>query len=149
VTFNTALPDSLPLSAETPEAFSFGFSDDPGIFDGPNSFASFSFSTDSDGNIVQGFFTLIIQGNLSPILLTTTSDGTVIFCLSSDEGICLPNTTPEIAPAGTWSSPPPGGLDNLPVSATPLPASLSLFAGGLGFVGYLTRRRKRQMIAVT
>jgi PEP-CTERM motif len=30
-----------------------------------------------------------------------------------------------------------------PVSATPLPATLPLFAGGLGFVGYLARRRKR------
>lgn len=30
------------------------------------------------------------------------------------------------------------------LSSTPLPASLPLFAGGLGFVGYLTRRRKRQ-----
>ena len=29
------------------------------------------------------------------------------------------------------------------VSATPLPATLPLFAGGLGFVGYLTRRRKK------
>jgi hypothetical protein len=29
------------------------------------------------------------------------------------------------------------------VSATPLPATLPLFAGGLGFVGYLTRRKKR------
>jgi hypothetical protein len=29
------------------------------------------------------------------------------------------------------------------VSATPLPTTLPLFAGGLGFVGYLTRRRKR------
>jgi hypothetical protein len=28
------------------------------------------------------------------------------------------------------------------VSATPLPATLPLFAGGLGFVGYLTRRKK-------
>ncbi len=30
-----------------------------------------------------------------------------------------------------------------PVSATPLPATLPLFAGGVGFVGYLTHRRKR------
>ena len=30
-----------------------------------------------------------------------------------------------------------------PVSSTPLPASLPLFAGGLGFIGYLTRRRKQ------
>jgi hypothetical protein len=28
-------------------------------------------------------------------------------------------------------------------AATPLPATLPLFAGGLGFVGYLTRRRKK------
>ena len=32
---------------------------------------------------------------------------------------------------------------NGPVSATPLPAALPMFAGGLGFVGYLTRRKKR------
>jgi hypothetical protein len=30
-----------------------------------------------------------------------------------------------------------------PVSATPLPATLPLFAGGLAFVGYLARRRKK------
>lgn len=29
------------------------------------------------------------------------------------------------------------------ISATPLPATLPLFAGGLGVVGYLTRRRKK------
>ena len=28
-------------------------------------------------------------------------------------------------------------------SATPLPGALPLFAGGLGFVGFLLRRRKR------
>jgi len=28
------------------------------------------------------------------------------------------------------------------VAATPLPATLPLFAGGLGFVGYLTGRKK-------
>ena len=30
------------------------------------------------------------------------------------------------------------------ISATPLPATLPLFAGGLGFVGYLTGRKKRK-----
>ena len=29
------------------------------------------------------------------------------------------------------------------INATPLPATLPLFAGGLGFVGFLTRRKKR------
>lgn len=32
---------------------------------------------------------------------------------------------------------------SLGVAATPLPAALPLFAGGLGFVGYLTKRRKQ------
>jgi hypothetical protein len=31
-------------------------------------------------------------------------------------------------------------------SATPLPAALPLFAGGLGFVGFLTRRKKRKTL---
>jgi hypothetical protein len=34
------------------------------------------------------------------------------------------------------------GIGDTP-TATPLPATLPLFAGGLGFVGYLTRRKKR------
>ena len=36
-----------------------------------------------------------------------------------------------------------GSLDEVP-AATPLPATLPLFAGGLGFVGYLTGRKKRK-----
>ena len=34
------------------------------------------------------------------------------------------------------------------ISATPLPATLPLFAGGLGFVGYLMRRKKRNAQAL-
>jgi hypothetical protein len=37
----------------------------------------------------------------------------------------------------------PGSFGASVLSTTPLPATLPLFAGGLGFVGYLTRRRKR------
>ena len=36
------------------------------------------------------------------------------------------------------------GLDAISVTATPLPAALPLFAGGLGVIGLLTRRRKRK-----
>jgi hypothetical protein len=39
-----------------------------------------------------------------------------------------------------------GGATITP-AATPLPATLPLFAGGLGFVGYLTRRRKQAVAA--
>lgn len=35
------------------------------------------------------------------------------------------------------------------VSPTPLPATLPLFVGGLGFIGYLTRRKKRDTQACT
>jgi hypothetical protein len=34
------------------------------------------------------------------------------------------------------------GVGNSPLSETPLPAALPLFAGGLGFVGFLAKRRK-------
>jgi len=44
------------------------------------------------------------------------------------------------------------GIDDLtfdsPVSATPLPAALPLFAGGLGILGVLGRRRKRKAAAL-
>jgi hypothetical protein len=39
---------------------------------------------------------------------------------------------------------PAGGIGNAPVSATPLPAALSLFASGLGALGLLGWRRKRR-----
>ena len=34
------------------------------------------------------------------------------------------------------------------VAATPLPAALPLFAGGLGVIAWLARRRKRQFASV-
>lgn len=47
---------------------------------------------------------------------------------------------------------PPGhlvylGLDNVDVTATPLPAALPLFAGGLGLMGLFARYRKRKVAA--
>jgi hypothetical protein len=36
------------------------------------------------------------------------------------------------------------GAATADLSATPLPAALPMFAGGLGFVGWLTRRRKQK-----
>jgi hypothetical protein len=34
----------------------------------------------------------------------------------------------------------------LAVAATPIPAALPLFAGGLGLMGFLARRRKRNVL---
>jgi hypothetical protein len=34
----------------------------------------------------------------------------------------------------------------LAVAATPIPAALPLFAGGLGLMGFLSRRRKRNVL---
>jgi hypothetical protein len=61
------------------------------------------------------------------------------FCLSY--GKCNPASF-----LYNWQSQQIAGASDLSftlVSATPLPATLPLFAGGLGFVGYLTRRRKQ------
>jgi hypothetical protein len=53
---------------------------------------------------------------------------------------------------GTVSSPPTGSSPQSTtetgfVSPTPLPAALPLFAGGLGMVGFLARRKKRNALA--
>jgi hypothetical protein len=40
-----------------------------------------------------------------------------------------------------------GTITSSLAATTPLPATLPLFAGGLGFVGYLTRRRKKAALA--
>lgn len=39
-------------------------------------------------------------------------------------------------------------IDNVSVTTTPLPAALPLFAGGLGMIGLLARRRKQKNAAV-
>ena len=36
------------------------------------------------------------------------------------------------------------GLDNVAVNAVPIPAALPLFAGGLGLMGWMARRRRGQ-----
>ena len=46
--------------------------------------------------------------------------------------------------AQDWNIVPGVSFTNIDPSPTPLPAALPLFAGGLGFVGLLVRRRKKQ-----
>jgi PEP-CTERM motif len=63
-------------------------------------------------------------------------------------GFDQPNTTPAPSPTGNnyGESPPAGfgGVGHFDVTATPLPAALPLLAGGLGIIGLLARRKKRQ-----
>jgi choice-of-anchor C domain-containing protein len=61
-------------------------------------------------------------------------------------------TTDILAFASTTTSIPPGSLpafgpalDNVSITPSPLPAGLPLFAGGLGVIGLLARRRKRKL----
>jgi hypothetical protein len=56
----------------------------------------------------------------------------------------VPNAT-DVTPGNNYDEfgPTGFGVGTFALTATPLPATLPLFAGGLGFVGYLTRRRHR------
>jgi hypothetical protein len=64
-------------------------------------------------------------------------------------GFYQPNST--VTPGNNYGEIAPGGfgVGTFSVSATPLPAALPLFASGLGFVGYLARRRKRARTCLT
>jgi len=67
-------------------------------------------------------------GGLSATDLYQTGLGPEDFIDECDTGSCGSLTAETTTPPGT----------------TPLPATLPLFAGGLGFVGYLARRKKRK-----
>jgi hypothetical protein len=55
-----------------------------------------------------------------------------------------PNST-DVTPGNNYDEIGPGGfgVGTFALTATPLPAALPLFAGGLGMIGLLARRRKR------
>ena len=50
--------------------------------------------------------------------------------------------------AQDWDITPGVSFTNVDPNPTPLPAALPLFAGGLGFVGLLVRRRKKQQASI-
>lgn len=74
-----------------------------------------------------------------------TPTGSVTLGLTTSNGLLLATT---FYNANDWSITPKISFDLDPASATPLPAALPLFAGGLGFMGFLVRRRKKQQAAV-
>ena len=95
---------------------------------------------DNTGNT--DFFNLpTTGGSLQTIGFAAT--GTIVDIAYLNDPFNIANST--YGP-GNWDF----AIDNvtfdqpLGTSATPLPATLPLFAGGLGFVGYLTKRRKQK-----
>lgn len=71
-----------------------------------------------------------------------TNPGTIatLLFLSDPTGVALLSFA-QTTPGGSEASP---IIDDVQVSATPIPAALPLLAGGLGMLGLLARRRKRK-----
>lgn len=101
----------------------------------------------TDGGL---YNTLIAGGNAGLYIATSTTTGDQIDIYLAQ---LLNGTSPDDLSTvywGTISSPPTASSPHSTtemgfVSPTPLPATLPLFAGGLGFVGYLTGRKKRKI----
>jgi hypothetical protein len=111
----TATVDSIPFTFTMPEIFSIGINPN-GSFNNlsaESAFVSSGSVAAPPNNLVQ----LQLNGPTSPYDLHVNNNGD------------LEDGTLTIGPA-------------VIASATPLPATLPLFAGGLGFVGYLTRRKR-------
>jgi len=90
--------------------------------------------------IVSGTHSYVSASNLDTKgVAVTTALGTFdIF------GAFVPNATDVTAGNNYDEFGPTGfGVGTFALTATPLPATLPLFAGGLGFIGYLVRRRNR------
>lgn len=119
---------------------------DTDYFGGTDSLAvSFNFSVPSGSGTIDGtgsaIFFIVDGGQVSfPTTPTAISlgDGSVVdVSLSSgDFTDFFSNNTAHIDATLTW--------EGSSVAATPLPAALPLFAGGLGFFGMIARRRRRK-----
>lgn len=77
-----------------------------------------------DGNFYNASFSE--QVGSSPVRFDLQTSGVYAFYYNNELSEASGTITSSLAPA-----------------ATPIPAALPLFAGGLGFVGYLTKRRKQ------
>jgi hypothetical protein len=127
----TTSEDGPPLPGSLGDTYTSGtFSNSPA--------ASFDFNDDylgpfgGDELIINLSSTLTDSDLASPGMFPIASGSeTAYFFLCGEDEVCASRSITG------------GALDAVP-SATPLPATLPLFAGGLGFVGYLTGRKKRK-----
>ena len=93
---------------------------------GTGLFFNYSLSTPSFFEIG----TLVPLANANVVLIDAGQGGPIL------------QFTDSVTPQSTSSETGNVQIGSAEVSATPLPATLPLFAGGLGFVGFLTRRKK-------
>jgi hypothetical protein len=103
-----------------------------------------------DGSAINGLSTFQSADNLFFINGTSPLDLNGLgFTTAQGQSVVIRSQFPEgTPPTGNayqelTSSPGGFGVGTFAATATPLPAALPLFAGGLGFVGYLTRRKQR------
>jgi hypothetical protein len=80
--------------------------------------------------------TMTIQGATGVSFSFASNASTGGWCVGYGLTLCTPQNNADAGLNGSFS-------------ATPLPATLPLFAGGLGFVGYLTRRRKQRSLQLS
>jgi hypothetical protein len=92
--------------------------------------------TVNSGDVVQVHFEVISESNVQ---FTGTASASADPMISIDPATLDPQLYSIILSDGVGNG--------LAPTTTPLPATLPLFAGGLGLVGYLTRRKKRAQIS--
>jgi hypothetical protein len=90
--------------------------------------------------------------NLSTSTTSTGNQFAIVYSITAGPTYTADLGNRDGGPSFTWSLEDPtvsagAQFPEFTVSTTPLPATLPLFAGGLGFVGYLTRRKKQVIAA--
>ncbi len=95
-------------------------------------FDVFQFTTDASGAI-KGW-NIQIWNDVFAELIQTQNSGT-----QDDQGLS--------GPGYGFNNDNPGNFSPATVAATPLPAALPLFAGGLGLIGMIGLRKKRKAVA--
>jgi PEP-CTERM motif-containing protein len=151
-TLSTALPPNLPSQDISGQVLRFSFSDGRSTvtnIQAPN--AAFFVSTGALGNIsswnisMSDFGSMVAVGDQAAGILTIsdtfpgdTDQGYLYECLEVQNGHCIVSGVDTAAQLkdGTWSV--------STVSSVPLPATLPLFATGLGALGLLGWRRKKR-----